>query len=365
MKTLLLLIGIIIVTRIIPNKKIACAILFSYLWILFAYSYGNADYYNYEYQYSLYANPGYFEFRNIGFKYLCKISNCIGLTYQQFLMIEATVILGITFFVILRLSPYPWEVTFLYIIYSFFIDTVQVRNCLSRSIVIFGLYIYIHYKKNIKGYLGMGSCIILGSLIHVSSFGYLIFLLLPLLERKYVKIWISGIVIFGFILYKNFFGIASLVTTSSNINEYLSKNVSIFYILFVIFYIFWNYYIIYLCNKKIKRIENVNESYLILIDVVLKVSTLLLIFVPLACVASDFLRIFRLSTFMTYIVVSNLHNTCKKRTLIYSKKIVNNWILLCRTSLLLIAIISNYIFITSPYMNTVVIPLFENNLLLH
>lgn len=363
MQAFLILIGLVLVTALMRNKKVGSLLLFIYLWFLFAFSYGNADYFNYRYQYQLYAqNFGFDKLQNIGFKFICNIANDFGLDYQTFLMVEAAIILIIAFLVIIKFSDNPWEVTVLYIIYSFPIDTVQVRFSLGRMIILLGLVVFLSSKSRFVKYVGMTTCVLLGALIHVSLFAYLVFLLIPFLERKYIKFWIIGIVFFEFVLFRNFQSVALLVTSDSNINEYLSKSVSVYYVIFTILYMFVNYILSYACYRMSQQTDIVNVQRANFIDCVFRINTLLLVFVPMACVANDFLRLFRVSIFLNYIVISNIHQNDGNH---YDCTPPINAISLCRFGTLAMALLSNYMFISSLYMNTVVSPLFEYNLLIH
>jgi hypothetical protein len=360
MQAFYFLIGFVLLTSLIRNKKIGSLLLFVYLWILFAFSYGNADYFNYELQYQMYGSNYIFDtIQNTGFKFICKMANNAGLDYQTFLIVEATVILTILFFVIIKYSDNPWGVTVLFIIYSFPIDTVQVRNFLGRAIVLLGVVIFLSVKPKLIKYTGMVACILMGAMVHVSLFAYLLFLLIPFLEGKYLKFWIIGIVFLEFLMFRNFHSIALLVTSNSNVNEYISKSVSVGYVIFVILYMFVNYMISYLCYRisQEKSIEYLKRSSFI--DFAFRINTLLLVFVPMACVANDFFRLFRISIFLNYIVVSDIHQSvgCSRDG---SPPI--NVISLCKIGIVAMAILSNYMFISSSYMDTVVKPLFENNL---
>ncbi len=363
MQALSFLIGMILVTSLIPNKKIGSLLLFVYLWILFAFSYGNADYFNYQFQYQMYGAG--FEFdkiQNVGFKFICKIANDIGLDYQTFLIIEATIILAILFGVIIKFSDNPWVVTVLFIVYSFPIDTVQVRMFLGRSVVLLGLTIFLSAKSKLIKCIGMIVCTLIGALIHVSLFAYLLFFLISFLEEKYLKFWIIGIVVLEFVMFRNFQTIALLVTSTSNVNEYMSKSVSVAYVIFVISYMFVNYIISYSCYRISQKKDVVDSKRSSFIDFVFRINTLLLIFVPLACVANDFFRLFRISCFLNYIVISNIHQNAESYR---DCTPPINMVFLCKFGTIVIAILSNYMFISSSYMDTVVKPLFEYNLFIH
>ena len=363
MQAFYFLIGLIFVTSLVRNKKIGSFLLFVYLWRLFAFSYGNADYFNYELQYQIYGTNFVFDtIQNVGFKFICKVATDFGLDYQTFLIVEATIILSVVFFVIIRFSDDPWMVSVLFIIYSFPIDTVQVRNFLGRTAVLLGLAIFLSAKPKLVKYIGMFVCILMGALIHVSVFSYFLFFLIPFLERKYIKFWIIGIVVLEFVMFRNFQTIALLVTSNSNVNEYMSKSVSIGYVIFVILYMLINYIISYSCYEISQKRDVVDLKRLSFIDFAFRINTLLLVFVPMACVANDFFRLFRISIFLNYIVISNLHQNVEAYR-DCSPPI--NTVSLCRFGTIAMAILSNYMFISSSYMDSVVKPLFENNLFIH
>lgn len=99
-------------------------------------------------------------------------------------------------------------------------------------------------------------------------------------------------------------------------------------------------------------------------EIVIKVNILMLIFVPYCFITNDFMRYFRSIFVLNYAMLINAY-CIQKRTIDYRVSLrripVTHGLLLIETAF---AAFSNYYYIIHLYYESVVLPLFQNNLLI-
>lgn len=340
----------------IRKKKIYAIFLIVFLWVLFAFQYGNADYFSYENMYQHFAvYDTSNSFSNIGYKILCRVFFSFGIKYDQFLVIEATVGLLIIAYVIFKNCKYPGIVLVLYTIYPYIMDTVQIRNFLAESIILLGISLYIN-QAEFRGYIHMGICLVIASLIHVSALVYLVLLLIPALKKKYLKIIIGFAVVFEFVLIAYIKEFVAIMQLGDHVSSYFYKSISPFTAVFLTLY-FISAAAILNC---VQNISLRNNQYTKWNAVVSRVNILMLPFIPLCFVTNDFQRIYRNVFVLSYIAVVNLYYSGNKNKVSFPHVKVETMLLVATFGY---AIVSNIVFVTLLYWDTVVAPLFENNLL--
>ena len=352
----LLILFALLLLACVKKKKADGILLLFFLWLLFAFQYGNADYASYENMYRHYAlwDTG-FTFSNIGYKVLCDIFFNLGFTYQQFLVIEATVGMAVIACVIFKNCKIPALVVVLYFIYPYMMDTVQVRNFLAEALILLGISLYINFYT-FKGYAYMAICLVFASLIHVSALTYLILLLLPLLKREYLKILIVFAALFELSLIFYMKEIVNLLGLGDHISGFFDKSISAFTAVFLVAY----FLIAYIVFRKLRKEDNLDEKDARWNIIVTRVNVLLIPFLPLCFVTNDFQRLYRNVFILSYIAIVNLYAARRKYKVKLPLMKVETMILLGTFGY---AIVSNIVFVTSLYWDTVVLPLFENNIL--
>lgn len=365
MLSFLLLVFIIVLTYAMKNKRKATWILAAYMWILFAFSYGNADYDSYANQFSYYAK---YDFErtiyNGGYKLLCRLLYPTGMKYQTFLILEVTVALGLLTYIIVKYCKEPYLCMLMYCIYPYIIDTTQVRTFFAVSFLVTGIVIYAQ-RPSMKTYLAMAGFILLASSIHVSFFVYLILLLTPLLDKKY---W----VVIGILVFMISVGIVwniDLITPVIRYGmNYLDKRISWKTVIGLIIYFISFYFPIYQMNNNVQNIYEKSCQETKFISTIFRINILMLAIVPWCFITNDFMRLYRAIIIINYMAVLNGNLTLKKAKIDSHKIAINLRAItvpdICLMVEIIVAIMSNILFISSLYWDTVVLPLFQNNLLI-
>ncbi len=164
------------------ESKLAYLLAGVYAWILFGFNTNNLDYANYK---------GRFEgaggaITEPVFLFILKVFRKLGFRYQSFLCVYAAVCLILLSVIIIKYSPYPAAVFFLYLVFPFCLDTVQIRFFLASSIVLVALCLILKYKTNKKLLYIAGFVLLVGLAtgIHYSAALYMIFIVLFLDEKR-------------------------------------------------------------------------------------------------------------------------------------------------------------------------------------
>lgn len=221
-----LMILIILLGALIKNKKISAGILAFYMWILLGLGYGNTDYASYENQFSYYntINRSY-SISNFGYQALCRLFYPLGVDYAMFLLIEAAIIIILYYIFAVRNSKNPYLCLLLVCIYPFIIDCTQVRTFFAAALMITAISIYAN-GNGIKSYIGMLVFLVLAFSIHFSFAAFLVLLLMPLMQRKFIPAWVVIVAFIEVILFSNIGRFAPLITSQTQINRYFEKGVS-------------------------------------------------------------------------------------------------------------------------------------------
>lgn len=122
------------------------------------------------------------------------------LDYQQFKTLIFIFCMGLLIWSLYRFVGTNYGLFFgLYMIYPVLVDIVQIRYFLSLSIVIFGLSFL--QKGKISSYLIYLALLFIAVLIHNSNIIYIIFLIVPIMEKtSYRKLVIRAIICVDFLL---------------------------------------------------------------------------------------------------------------------------------------------------------------------
>lgn len=145
-------------------------LIFIIMWILFAFSTGNADYSVYRMNYESISN----DFHDVGYNLLVLVFNYLGFSYQAFLAFFSLLGLLLIANTILKFSAQPTKVLLLYCIFPFFFDIVQIRNFIAMAIVLYAIrYLLVFSRKNFIKYC---ACILIAYSFHTVALFYFVFL---------------------------------------------------------------------------------------------------------------------------------------------------------------------------------------------
>lgn len=359
-----ILIFVIALGAIIKNKKISAGILAFYMWILLGFGYGNTDYASYENQFRYFnvVNRN-FTISNFGYQTLCRLFYPIGIDYATFLVIEATVIIVLYYIFTLKNCKNPYLCLLLVCIYPFIIDTTQVRTFFAAALMITAISIYAN-GNGIRSYIGMLVFLVLAFSIHFSFAAFFIFLFIPLMQRKYIPLWIVIVALIEVLLFSNIGRMALLITNQSQIDRYFGKGVSGLTVIFLIIYFAVMYLPVLITSRHVDDWFEEGSREKRFAEIVVKCNILMLIFVPYCFITNDFMRFFRSIFVLNYAMLINAYCN-QKNNIDYKISLhrfpITHGLLLLETAF---AAFSNYYYIIHLYWDDVVLPLFQNNTLI-
>ena len=233
------------------------------------------------------------------------VFNKLGCSYQFFRFIECFLSLLLLSKTVTRYSTNPIFVFSLYLIYPFLLDSVQLGNFISYSIVLYSLkYLEEPFTKGgIKYIFG----VLIASQFHILSIVYIIFLLVYVksIRKIYIFSFFTNILLTISI---NFLPrlvsyIPLLRSRSDQIKYYLSfdqsyKNGAIAYsfLLFVCLLVLLTKVYIIKCNISFSQDNTFNKA--------LKIAGLTFCFIPFILINSEFVRLIRNTWVIYYLALS-------------------------------------------------------------
>lgn len=369
---------ILLSSIIFGHRKIQSYIILVFLWLLFAFSYGNADYDIHLRRYTQY------QVLNSQTEWLYNklmlIFNHFGFSYQEFLIILSAFVLLVFFIFVKKHTKNVAGVLALYMIYPFCMDVTMVRYTLAISIVYIGLDHLFESKK----WWGAKyiACVLIASLIHLSAVVCLIFLLPKFVDlKKLSKLMILltiGITAFSSLLTVfvdklasiSFLNIgtklsivlnaANLKYNFSNVMVYMSKMLLILICTLII------YYIQYRWIKRNKVFENNKENEEInFFNLALGMNITIFPLIGLLGFSVDLFRIQLSLSLVNYVAFAQYFDIRDKLNL--RKETYKISITTCEivVGTVFIALIGLYLWVlSSTNFSSVFRALFENNILL-
>lgn len=327
--------------------------LFIIMWILFGGNTWNADYASYQYIYSLIGHSHAYVSTEPGFELLSLLAAKIGLNYNGFLIVYS--LLGLIL-ITTTLKKYTNKINLvliLYILYPFLLDIVQIRNFMAMCIILYSTkFLITNNKIDFYKYV-IG--VILATLFHNSAIFYLIFLLVKIKSKKKIMITTISVVLIGIIFQTIVPNIIYNFFPENRYDSYFSFNIGIMQKVLLLIYLLINLLITYYSYKRVNKLNSGNEELIDFSELVMKINILIMIVFVFLSININFIRLFRNILPLNYILYSNVF---KKNTL--SLKLSN---FIHSLSLFIFIIVSNIIFIILIAYESVVIPIFTNNLL--
>ena len=176
------------------NSKLTFYLLFTWMWILFAFNHANADFRMYR---SIYYGTLSVSSMEYGFVILCKIFRNLGFNYNMFLAVYSFVGLTLIKKTIFKYSKNISLTLALYFIFPFIFDVIQIRNFMAFAIVIYAIkYLIDENEKNIKKYIFL---VLIASMFHSFSIIALAFIFLNKFNSS-KSILISFLIISGLVI---------------------------------------------------------------------------------------------------------------------------------------------------------------------
>ncbi len=342
------------------NSRLIALLLFSFLWIMFGWNRGNADYANYERGYA-WAHGAFSINSELGTQLLYKLFILFGLEYKHFLIVISLVGLSLIYNTIKKYTDGVALVLSLYLIFPFVIDVVQARNFLSMSIVLYATRFLIDESR--RGILKYLILILLATSIHYSAIFYTSLLLIKRKSISSLTILSLSLTFIGlFIAFTNLLpNLALKFIPAAKVSHWFNNRLNWGILVAAVIYAL-NFLLVYYSYHKIRSIREQNDNGNIIreekyrfVEAVYKINIILLLLFILYVFNMIFFRLYRNILILNFIVYSICLTHMKPKS--KEKLLFASIIFIFTFSLLLYYIII-------PYYDTVFIPVFQNNSLL-
>ena len=318
-----------------------CILLF--MWILMAYNTSSADIGYYSNMFNRIKAGVTYHAVEGGFYFLCKLAVLLGMEYSCFLKLYSAVALLLIASTVIKYAKKPWLVLIVYFCYPFILDIAQIRHFMAVAIFTYAIrYLEKFSRKNMVFYCIL---ILIATTQHVLAFGFLIFLLAYISDKKKIikisilfmlAMFVGQRLLFSTWIYRSIIGLRDAdIDYSAGISIGMFLQYSLFYAILLGLCLYLD---------KIKKIEN---------DISFKIAMLSSIFIPLLLIDFQFTRFFRGSILMVYIYILNR---------IYSlKKEYNRFGYVCIFMIFMITVFVLLFGPSSGYFETMTRPIFYEN----
>lgn len=373
---LVLYVALIFINLNYRKSKLCFLSLLLYMWLLFGWSYGNADW-------NIYTNR-YNNFEELSsrtewlFTTLVRGGHFLGMEYRGFLIVISGVCLLLLAKTMIDLSSEPGLILSLYAIFCFPMDITQVRFFIAFSVVCFGFRYLFKYKEKKEKKLLIKWIITVVVACNIHLLTILIFvLLIPVFFKRKVTIIVTVAVNVVFILASSLSskvfelialflgeGKASLVMTQAS--KYDAAKVS--YVWFKTMFIFAGFLVVYFCimyffKKYDKRYGIALEADKKILDsqlaFTMDCNIIILVIIGLITVTTDFYRIQQIVVFMNYLIFSNYLQPHEK-----GKWKKNNLLIIVPAVVFAFGALYNLV-LNSINLETVFLPIFYNNVIFY
>lgn len=304
-------------------QKLILFIVMIVLWMIWAGNTSNVDYRNYSNIYNTMGNLNLDSWGGveIGFNFLFRTGNSLGLSYQQFVMFISFVTLLLLSIAFCRISKYPGYLAVAYSFFPFLLDVMQMRNAIAAAIVANAIPYLIR-----KSYFKYTILIFISTLFHTTMLFYL--LLLGVIFSKKIVVMISiAVSLAGISLGLPFLRwIMNYLPSGAKYIVYLEGNSLINRLLYVVFlisfvivseFLVYKYKYLFLNKEKTQNKDIIGgEKYF---EFISKYFYILLLLLPLLMIDSDFFRLFRNVFFVfnsTLIILLNSKIVLKQKIIL-------------------------------------------------
>lgn len=352
--------GIMLCIALVRNKsKIVYGALILLMFILMAYSYGNADFSTYEMYFRIYGSDlslSVLLLNNGLFKVLCALFTRIGLNYYHLLIFLTAVGFYNLHTTAKKFIDYKCIVFGLYFIYPFVMDITQVRNFVAMSFLLKGCSYLIDDDNDKIGIAPFIICNVISSLFHITFVFYFVLLLIKVINKKNLKYFAPILLAGEIVIFGQLQNIISILTNIEKTEFYFSKHIELVTLIIVVLYYLAVLFIV-------SSVSGLYPEKKWLSNIV-KINLMLVLSLPVIYYSFEFIRLYRNIFFLNYIAVGYLlERNLKDRiangesasTLIVTEK------QLLFVAMLGMCVFSLYLFILHDYSKTVFIPTFEMN----
>lgn len=373
---MLLIIYIILIFSgiILRKNKIVNFFIFIFSWILFGWSYGNADYMVHYNRFYNYNQSWIISSTEPLFTLLMRLFNNLNFTYERFLIIISFVLLSIYFVFVKKNSKNINLPIILYLLFPFCIDVCQIRFFIAGTIIYVGLNFLINEEVGFKLIVKYAICVIISAMFHYSTIFLLVLILPKIMTKKKINnftIMFNVIMFFLVLLFRQirFPGESNFSNKINSVldfaSKYNGKEILKAYFRMIVFFI--GYYVTskYAYKILLKNSARINENCskeLELLELTQKINITLLTIFPFIFYSIDLYRIQFLFSLLNYVSLTN----CILDMNYEYKYIINKNNATCMFLIMIYSIMMLVVLVLSnPNIYTVFYPLFFNNLLIH
>lgn len=329
-------------------RDVLNVISFLILWILFGFNTFNTDYRTYEEIYNIIAVTGNYSSKNIEFGYKCimKFFTMLNFDYQLFLICYSFLCLFVLFKAVSKFTDKQYIVFFLFCLYPLHQYILANRLMLAMGIVIFAIsYLREFNRINAIKYILL---IICATLLHSTSFLYMLFLIVYLDPKKVLVLSLLITVILGVSLFVPSVRLF-IAKFFPKILFYIKDGVNIFTIPVIIIYYIAIIYLLNFCKNNTYNDKYKNDCLMFK-----KIFYVIICSIPMIYFSMDFFRILTNLVVLIYIVIAN------------HKFVVNHVITKKSLNVLFVFIlfifIQDYTFGFKNNFESQIIPIISNNL---
>lgn len=353
--------GVVLGLALVKNKsKIVYGALVALMFVLMAYSYGNADFSTYEIYFRIYGSDLSFSvllLNNGLFKVLCALFTRIGLNYYHLLFFLTVVGLFNLYITAKRFIEYKSIVFSLYFIYPFVMDITQIRNFVAMSFLLRGcVYLIDDDSKTKKGIISFVIYNVVASLFHITFVFYFILPLIRVINKKNLKYFVPIMLIGEIVVFGQLQNIISILTSIDKTEFYFSEHIGFVTLIIVVLYYLLVLFVVSYVSKAYPE-----KTWL---SNIVKINLMLVLSLPVIYYSFEFMRLYRNIFFLNYISIGYLLERNFKDRVTNGKSV--RFLLVNKKQLIFlvmlsICIFSLYLFILHDYSKTVFIPTFEMN----
>ena len=267
-------------------------------WMIMSGTTLNADYYTYLQAYDMINSKAIIN--DIGWNFLMRIFNNFGFDYNSFLMIVIAFTMLIFAYSISKLTTNRLLFLIVYTMCFMFIDTIQIRNFVAFSIVLYAITILIKSKKS-SDFLYL-IFVLLASTIHVTSIFFV-----SLLFVKHKHITLNKYLILFVVLLISFFQINpairnQLMTVFALFGKEYDTSITVgFGYLYILVISIMSYVVLSFTNNQRNNDSKINYLGILCNNL----TTLSFFVIPLCMVNMNAFRIIRYVQLLNILYISN------------------------------------------------------------
>lgn len=300
-----------------PRNKYIYVIISSWLVFLMSLNSGGADFDGYQL---------YFEFskdRDVNFLSLDSflyntgtVFNQLELEFQVHNFVIYSLLFGILFFVIYKLSKYPNIILLIFFIFPYVDFIIQKRNSIAISLVFLAFYLFVQDRGKYKKYFIYILLCLIAATMHSSTLAYLLFI--PFLYLFDLNSKMLRNILLGICISLSFIGIIYIIDIISfllpgkvdeyflNDKYYLSTDKVFIFIVIHLLYFYFQYYFYTFSKKYIDEDDMMLDIRFKMIKYTYVLSLMSLVFIPFYFFNSTHFRIFRNIFILIFISGFNL-----------------------------------------------------------